>query len=226
MLEKLFLHILIYSYLLLPLVFLFFRSKRRVDLAIGIYGVLFFTFLFLQSKDIIPKDLLRLYQSFYTFCEYSFLTYFLFQNISLRRLRITIWVLSVFFIYFLIHDYLSNQPGQLDSLSVGIETVLILIYISFFLYQSFKSVNNEYIFNQPGFWLSLGILIYLGGTFFFNILVNHIDEAQITKYWFLTYIADTIKNLFFCVSIIVYSRNHHKDKLSSKSIPYLDLDMK
>lgn len=192
---------------------------------IGIYGVIFFTFLFLLDKKLIPKEMLRFYQSFYTFCEYSFLTYLLFQNITIKNLKIVILTLSVFFTGFLVYDYLSNQMGKLDSVSVGIETILVFIYISFFFYQSFKGANNEYIFNQAGFWLSLGILIYLGGTFFFNILVNHIDETQIDKYWFLTYIADTIKNLFFCVSIIVYARNRHKNKLPPESVPYLDLDM-
>ncbi len=192
---------------------------------IGVYGVVFFTFLFLQDRYLIPRGMLRFYQSFYTFCEYSFLTYLLFQNIAIKTFRIIILILSIFFTGFLTYYYLSNQLAKLDSISVGIETVLIFIYISFYFYQSFKSVNNEYIFSQPGFWLSLGILIYLGGTFFFNILVNHIDETQIKKYWFLTFIADTIKNLFFCVSIIVYARNRHKQKLPPKSVPYLDLDM-
>lgn len=192
---------------------------------IGIYGVTFFTFLFLQDRELIPRGMLRFYQSFYTFCEYSFLTYLLFQNIKMKKLRIVIVLFSIFFIAFLAYDFLSREAGRLDSMSVGIESILVFIYITFFFYQSFKSADNEYIFNQPGFWLCLGILIYLGGTFFFNILVNDIDETQTDKYWFLTFIADTIKNLFFCVSIIVYARNRHKQKPPPKSVPYLDLDM-
>ena len=196
-----------------------------MDIFIAVYGLIFFSLLFLLNKGLIPKELLRFYQSFYTFCEYSFLTFFLFQNITIKRLRQFILIFSGLFICFLAYDYLRGSAGMLDSISVGIETILIFIYISFFFYESFKSANNEYIFDQPGFWLSLGILIYLGGTFFFNILVNHIDKTQIEKYWFLTYIADTIKNLFFCISIIVYTRKHQKTKLPPKSVPYLDLDM-
>ena len=225
--EKLFLYILTYSYLLLPLVFLFSRSKRRVDLFIGIYGILFFVLLFLinPSNRLIPIPYIKIYQTFYTFSEYLFFTYILFQSIIIKQLRIIILIFSILFICFLAYDYLNNRHGRIDSLSVGIESILVFIYITFFFYQTFKSVDNEYIFNQAGFWLSLGILIYLGGTFFFNILANDIDETHTDKYWFLTYIADTIKNLLFCVSIIVYARNRHKQKLPPKSVPYLDLDM-
>ena len=213
--------------MLLPLVFLFSRSKRRVDLFIGVYGILFFVLLFLINpwNRLIPAPYLKIYQTFYTFSEYLFFTYILFQSIIIKQMRIIILIFSFLFICFLAYDYLNNRPGRLDSIAVGVETILIFIYISFFFYQTFKSVNDEYIFSQANFWLSLGILIYLGGTFFFNILVNHIDETQTAKYWFLTYIADTIKNLFFCVSIIVYARNRHKQKSQPKSVPYLDLDM-
>lgn len=213
--------------MLLPLVFLFSRSKRRVDLFIGVYGILFFLLLFLidPANRLIPEPYLRIYQTFYTFSEYLFFTYILFQSIVIKQMRTIILIFSIFFICFLVYDYLNTRPGRLDSIPVGVETILIFIYISFFFYQNFKSVSDEYIFSHASFWLSLGILIYLGGTFFFNILVNHIDETQTAKYWFLTYIADTIKNLFFCVGIIINARNRHKQKLPPKSVPYLDLDM-
>lgn len=223
--EKLFLHILTYSYLLLPLSFLFFRSKNREGLILGIYGILFFILLYLYEHSFIPKSYNQIYQTFYTFCEYSFFTYLLFQSITLKKFKIIILLFSVLFIGFLIYDYSSSERRQLDSIPIGIETILIFIYISFFFYQNFRNTNEEFIYTQPSFWLSIGMLIYLGGTFFFNILVNYLDEAQIENYWFLTYIADLIKNLLFCVSIIVYARTPHKEKSLHKSVPYLDLDM-
>jgi len=222
--EKLFLYILTYSYLLLPLTFFLFRSKRRDDLVIGIYGILFFFLLYAMDNEYIPKPYKYIYQTFYTFCEYSFFTYLLFQSITIKKLKIIILLFTVLFIGFLIYDYSSSLRSKLDSIPVGIETILIFIYISFFFYQNFRNTSEEYIYSQPCFWLSIGMLIYLGGTFFFNILVNYLDKTQ-RYYWFLTYIADLIKNLLFCVSIIVYVRTPHKEKSLHKSVPYLDLDM-
>ena len=225
--EKLFLHILTYSYLLLPLTFFLSRSKRRDDFIIGVYGILFFILLYLINPDhrYIPESYTQVYQTSYTFCEYLFFTYLLFRNITIKSFRIIILLFSIFFIGFLLYSHLTKSYGLVDSIPVGIETILIFVFISFFFYQNFKSTNDEYIYTQSCFWLSVGILIYLGGTFFFNILVNHIDLSQVVKYWFLTYIADIIKNLLFCISIIVYVRTPHKEKSLHKSVPYLDLDM-
>ena len=165
------------------------------------------------------------YDTIYTFLEYCFFTAILWNNISLKKFRLAIFICSIFFIVFQILHYLNSNVGM-DSIPVGIETVLIFVYIIFFFYQNFRNNYDQYIYNHHCFWISIGMLIYLGGTFFFNLLGNYIDSSDIDKYWFLTHIADIIKNVFFCVSIIVYSRGKLKEKLyHHSSVPYLDLDM-
>ena len=226
--EKLFLYILTYSYLLLPIVFLFLKNKKgNSPKVVAIYGALFFTLLFLANpyNSFIPRPYLRLFQLIYTFCEYFFFTYLILQNISNRKFKIFILTCSAIFVGFLILEYTAKKSGHLDSIPVGIESILIFVYISFYFYENFKNSNSEYIYNDPFFWLCIGMLVYLGGTFFFNILVNHIDETQIDKYWFLTYIAEIIKNIFFSISLLFFERHFNREKTVSKSVPYLDLDM-
>jgi len=67
-------------------------------------------------------------------------------------------------------------------------------------------------------------MIYLGGSFFFNILANHLDPKQLSEYWNLTFLADIFKNIFIAIAIFVYAVNP-KDttKKQSSSIPYLDM---
>ena len=114
----------------------------------------------------------------------------------------------------------------IDSIPIGIESILIFIYIILFFYQNFRNNYDQFIYDHHCFWLSIGIMIYLGGTFFFNILANYMQPKEVLPYWYLTHIADIIKNLFFCVAIIVYSRGQLKEKLfHHSSVPYLDLDM-
>jgi len=228
MLEKLFYYILTFTFLLIPLTIFFFRNriKRSDSIAMGSYGVLFFLLLYAIDNSFVPSSYLKLYQTGYTLFEYSFFTYFLFTNITIKSLRKIIVSLSFLFLLFLIYNFFWENLLKIDSIPVGIETILILIYISFFLYQNFHATTDVFIYNNSCFWLAIGILIYLGSTFFFNILVNHIEEEQIEKYWFLTYISDIIKNLLFCVSIIIYANTTQKEKLHNhKHIPYLDLDM-
>jgi len=221
--EKLFLHILIYTYLLIPIVGFFFKIKKKDGLLIGIYGLTFFALLSLAFYHVVSTS--YLYISIYTFLEYCFFTAILWNNISLKRLRLAIVVCSIFFIGCQIFIYL-NFHGGMDSIPIGIETILIFVYIIFFFYQNFRNNFDQFIYDHYGFWLSIGMMIYLGGTFFFNLLANYLDPRDMDKYWYLTFIADIIKNIFFCVAIIIYSRGHLQKKIfHHSSVPYLDLDM-
>jgi len=228
--EKLFLHILIYTYLLLPVLLFFSRSKVKERWLIGVYGIIFFSILAAYFYGYIIGSLL--YISIYTFLEYLFFTLFLAIHITNKKFRIAIYILSILFFGFQIFSYISIKnsefatAGNLDSMPVGIETILIFIYITFFFYESFQKTSSEFIYNHPCFWLSIGMLLYLGGTFFFNILVNHLDDQQADQYWYLTYIADIVKNIFFGVAIIMYSHIPQKENLHHQNhVPYLDLDM-
>ena len=193
----------------------------------GFYGLVFFSLLSLYFYHVIKSD--SFYDSVYTFLEYGFFTAILWNNIGIKKLRLTIIICSVLFVGAQILTPLivsDSQNNSIDSIPVGIETILIFIYIIFFFYENFRNNYDQYIYNHHCFWLSIGMLIYLGGTFFFNLLGNYFNESEIDKYWFLTHIADIIKNLFFCVSIIVYSRGHLKGKLfHHSSVPHLDFDM-
>ncbi len=69
-----------------------------------------------------------------------------------------------------------------------------------------------------------GILIYLGSTFFFNILANEIAPDQFLKYWYLTYFGDILKNILATVAIILYAKNPiRKLKQSAPTVPNLDM---
>jgi hypothetical protein len=67
-------------------------------------------------------------------------------------------------------------------------------------------------------------MIYLGGSFFFYILINSLQPDEVEKFGDLTYVAEIIKNLLFALSIYMYKKfpvskihNH------PKKIPNLDM---
>ena len=101
------------------------------------------------------------------------------------------------------------------------ETILLFIFIFLFFYRFLKTAVDSYVYNQPCFWIAVGILIYLGGSFFFNILVNHLTFEQVDKYWFLTYIAETIKNILFAVALVMYLRQPRENS-KKETVPNLD----
>ena len=223
---------------MLPLLLFINRIKKKDAIAIAVYGILFFSLLTFWDywETSIPRSLKKLYQSSYTLLEYSFFAFFLLSNIKPQKIlsirfgkstkvfsfRSIIYVLSFLFIAFQIFYFFYAKSRRLDTFPVGIETILLFIYIFYFFYQYFKNTQNQYIYNEPCFWVSVGIMIYMGGSFFFNILGEDISKAEIEKYWFLTYIAETLKNILFVVALFMFKRKPVENS-TPKSIPYLDL---
>lgn len=212
-----------YFYLILPLSFFIFKAKKGDPLVLAIYGV--FCFLMLCSYYSLPNHLINLYFFVYTFSEYIFFTLLIFLNIKGVIIKRIIVALSFLFFGFQILSYLEFKGLRLDNVSIGVETILLFIYVMMMFYESFKISKVTYIYNNHFFWIAIGILIYLGGTFFFNILVNHITREQVIQYLQLTYIAEMIKTLLFVVAIVMYSYQYKEKFLQKSHVPYLDLDM-
>lgn len=80
------------------------------------------------------------------------------------------------------------------------------------------------IFENASFWFIIGILTYLGITFFFNILANNLERDYFKKYFFYSYTGDILKNFLFAIAIFQYSKQHpESEKGNSSNVPYLDM---
>ncbi len=119
---------------------------------------------------------------------------------------------------------LQKNNGKADSLNIGVETILISLNIIYFFYLRFKKVDEQYLYQNPYFWLMTGMLVYLAFTFFFNILVNHVDNEVIKNYYHFSYIGDIVKNLLFAVAIWhLPRRSGSENRAQSFNAPKLDL---
>ena len=218
------LKIVTYSYLILPLCFFLFQGKikDKILLLLAFYGITFFCLIFFH--DDIPKDIRKYYQAFYTFLEYAVFTYIFWYNIRNKIFRNFIILVSVLFIFFQIFYVTTTTLNKLDSIPIGIETIFIFIFIFYFFYEYSKNIKDSFIYNHYCFWISVGILIYLGGSFFFYILINQLDSSQIETFGNLTYIAEIIKNLLFAISLFFYKK-FPTDNIQNKppKIPNLDM---
>lgn len=225
--EKLFYYIVTCTYLLLPLSFLFlrFKFKDRVPAILCLYGITFFVLLVLYF-DYVPKPYKWYYQIMYTFLEYLAFTFIFWNNIRNSNFKKFIVVVSFLFFVFQVFFAITTSLKRLDSIPVGIETIFIFIYIFYFFYEFSKTVKDIFIYNHFSFWIAVGILIYLGGSFFFYILINNLDHSEVEKFGNMTYIAEIIKNLLFVFALFLYkkfptNRTHNLPK----NIPNLDMKM-
>lgn len=221
--EKLFLNIVYFSYLILPLSFLIFKSKRGdiIPVTIAAYGIVFFCLL--QLYQFLPKETKSFYQGFYTFFEYSVLSFFFWKNINSKKVKHFIFITSILFLVFQIIYVSIIKVKRLDSIPIGIETILLLIYILYFFYQFSKDLGTSYIYNHYAFWIAVGILIYLGGSFFFFILIDYLNTDEVEVFGNMTFVAEIIKNILFATGIYIYSKYPFKNKPEKQeSIPFLD----
>lgn len=144
-----------------------------------------------------------LYSSF-TFFEYLLFAACLFNIIKNRGFRKFIIVASVLFSSFLIFYNLTVKLVAIDSIPIGIETILILIFSFYYFYEQMQDTTNLFIYNKPSFWVILGMVLYLAGSFFIYIYSSQLKvQSEVDKYWIFTNIFSILKNIFFTIAIIV-----------------------
>ena len=199
------------------------KSKKSI-IAIVIYSFILLILLSLSDFVEAHKAYRRPYYLFYTFTEYSFFAFIFWQNIEGHRFKIFMTLASTFFISFQIVYFFTSKPKILDSIPIGIETILVFIYTVYYLFEQFKNPNVQFINRTFSFWLVIGIVIYLSGSFFLYILANEVPFKELMSYWFLTYAFDIIKNIFFAIGIYICAKQFSNKKLN-KSIPFLDIDL-
>ena len=124
---KLILHL---SYLLPVICFLIFGRKQfaRPMILMLFYSIAFFLLLS-YYKTLTGWVDQGFYSTFYTFLEYLLFTSFMFLNISSSRLRKIIIVLSIGFIFFQVVYLLNTRIKNLDTVAVGVETILLFSYV-------------------------------------------------------------------------------------------------
>jgi hypothetical protein len=159
----------------------------------------------------------------FTLIEYSVFTLFLLKNLQKKVFKKIITYISAGFILFNIyHTIFSNHRG-LDSIPIGIETILIFVYCFYYLYTQMNVVQDAFIYNKYQFWIVIGFMVYLGGSFFIYIFFNILDRKIVLEYWFLTYVFYIIKNILFAIGISLYGKQRQSKKIShNKVYPYLN----
>jgi len=178
-------------------------------------------FLILSFDEYLNRFYRDFYSAAYTTLEYSCFALVIADIIKNKRIKILIFGLSLSFIIYEVFNLFMIHFQTIDSVPIGIETILILLYTFYLFYEQFQKIETIYIYNNYWFWFIIGIVFYLSSSFFFNILADSHSRA-FQNYWFITYIFETIKNLCFVIGLIFMSKTGESKK-KSLSVPYLDL---
>jgi hypothetical protein len=156
----------------------------------------------------------------YTIVEYSVFAYFFSLVINNKIFQKVILLFSVIFLAVVILNYNAGKNQRIDSFPIGVETIIVLIYSFYYLYEQMNIVDETFIYERFHFWMVIGIMIFLSGSFFVYIFANQVDYQILLDYWFLTYLFYVIKNAFVIIGIYLYAKEK-KLKGVNKFRPYL-----
>ena len=212
--EDLFLYLTASSDIVIVLIFLFsyrkFASQRNLYLVIG-YCFLS-PILNYVAEQFLHQNHKYIFYIFFTLIEYTLFAWFISTIINNQKAKNAITILSLGFLVFMSCYLLLFKHEKIDSVAIGIESILIMIYSFYYLYEQMNDTTNLFIYSKFEFWIIAGILLYLAGSFFIYIFASQVDSKFLHKYWFLTNTFYIIKNIFFGIGILTFLKQ-------SKHIP-------
>jgi hypothetical protein len=218
-------YILIFSFLIPLFVYIILRKRilndKRIVIAV-LYSIVIFLFLFFDLFD--PPIQQKLKDTLYTIIEFSFFTILIYQQVKSINVKRSMKFLYAFFILLQVIHYFTVKKIRLDSIPIGVETILIFVFLMLYFYEQLKN-EKEFFFNKNYFYLiAIGLLIYLGGSFFIYLLANNLDYDELSTYWPITYVVELIKNVLFTVAIVRFANEKTKKKNSNTNKPLPNLD--
>lgn len=159
------------------------------------------------------KVKITLYAAF-TFFEYLAFAYFIFLQIRKAAFKKFMGFASFVFLIFIIVYYVTVKFSNIDSIPIGFEIILVLIFSFYYLYEQMTQSSNLFIYSTSTFWVVLGIVLYMAGNFFIYIFAgSFLTRAQLNDYWYITNIFSIVKNIFFCIAILIHTKPS-KDKFN------------
>jgi hypothetical protein len=163
--------------------------------------LLFGSFLHLQLRSNTAKKLLRILSILFTVCYVAFTIYTKsFANISSIPLNAVV----------------------IDSIPIGVETIILLPFAFYFLYERTNDTTTLFIYNTYQFWIVLGIVLYLAGSFFIYIFTNYLSPKEVYKYWVITNIFSILRSCFFVLAIINHAKPTKNKLTTDFEVTYLN----
>ena len=219
--EDLFVYIDIYSNLLPFFLYILFYKQiasKHITVIIA-YCLINFLINFLLDGRFLNSFLSQFLYSLFTFFEFILFSLFFYLIIKSKKIKWTIIFANVAFVIFLTIYDLTVQFKGLDSIPIGIETILILLFSFYYLYEQMNNTETLFIYSKYEFWIAIGCMLYLAGSFFIYIFANQSQDAL--TYWYFTNIFSIIKNIMFSIGVLVCSKSH-KNPSQKNLFPHLN----
>jgi hypothetical protein len=117
-----------------------------------------------------------------------------------RVFRIIISISAIAFLIFAIFYLFGVDDFSFDSLPASIESILIVAYSIFYLFDQMNKPQVMFIYQEPNFWFVVGFIIYFSGTLFLFIQASNLNPVIRDNFWKITLFLNITKNILFAIA--------------------------
>lgn len=107
---------------------------------------------------------------------------------------------SAFFFAFAIYYFFTDKNNTFDSLPASIESILIVAYSIFYLFDQMNKPQVIFIYQEPNFWFVVAFIIYFSGTLFLFIQAKNLTMEVRDNFWKINLFSNIIKNILFAIA--------------------------
>lgn len=201
---KLLENISVFSHLLPLLVFFLFLKRNKL---IRVKVLLFYIVISFINDNLLLifnssryDRLTYVILSTYTIFEYSIFTYFLYSIIDNKIFKSIVAACTLGFFLFALITFFFSKQNDFDSLSASIESILIIAFCIFYLFDQLNKPQVMFIYQDPNFWFVVGFMVYLAGTLFLFIEANDLAKPIRDNFWKILLFANITKNILFAIA--------------------------
>lgn len=215
---------------LLPLAFflIFKRKNKEKSLKVILFyiiycilnEVLLLVFSYLRSKN----GIFITFASFTVF-EFSFFCLFYRYALPVIFVKNSILILWLIFLIFATIDFFYiNKEHDFDSLTTGIENIVIIILCIYYIAAQLRGSYSLSVYSTFDFWVIISFLIYLSGTLFLYIMAENMlnDKKFQMQYNVINAAFNLLKNILLSVAMLMKpASNGSKNQLSKTDLDNL-----
>ena len=196
---------------ILPIVFyLVFLKRNRGE---GLWVIFLYSVLSLMVEGLFWITHQQIVFSYWTILQFTLFSFFLYSSLKDRRFKY-IPILGGLIFYVVAIANFTNE--RYDSISASLESVLIITYCIFLLYEEVKDPSAGFVYNNKKFWVIIAFFLYFSATLFLSIYFSTLSEQQRVSYWIINNFFEILKNILFSVSFIMKKNDrpvHAMDEL-------------
>ena len=142
----------------------------------------------------------------FTIVEFTCFSLFYYYAFPLRSAKTKILIVLALFIAFSFIDFfLVNKMNSFDSIAVGVESIIIILFCIGYLVVQLRGSDNLFVYSTSNFWIVITFLIYLSGTFFLYIMAENMimSRSFLIQYTIINSVFNILKNILLSIAMLM-----------------------